>query len=83
MQPIDEEFLESLIKEAKEAGKDVSKLEEALILVREPIEAAGPIEAVTLMEARPKQGERKKVKETERGTIIIESTGPAREEDFE
>ena len=76
MQPIDKKLLESLIKEAKEAGKDVSKLEDAL----KPRGARGFAKAE---EVKPKQGERKTVKETERGTIIIESTGPAKEEDFE
>lgn len=62
-----------MIEEGKEAGKDVSQLETALIALGAPAAAA----------VKPKQGEKKKVKDTERGTIIIESTGPAKEEDFE
>lgn len=75
MQPIDKKLLESFIKEAKEAGKDVSKLEEAL-------KPRGMRGAAIAEEVKPKHGERKKVKKTERGTTIIESTGPAKEEDF-
>ena len=71
MQEIDEEELKQLIDEAKKAGKDVSKLEATL-------------RALTLAtEVKPKLGEKKVVKKTERGTVIIESTGPAKEEDFE
>ncbi len=73
MQPIEKKQLESLIKEAEEAGKDVSKLKD---LLKPPLGVAAP------KEVKAVQGERKKVKETERGTIIIESTGPAKEEDF-
>jgi hypothetical protein len=72
MQPIDKKLIKSLIKEAKEAGKDVSKLEAAI----------EPVMGARAEKLKPKQGEKKKVKETERGTIIIESTGPAKEEDF-
>jgi hypothetical protein len=51
-----------LIKEGKEAGKDVSQLETALTVLDAPAAVA----------VKPKQGEKKKVKDTERGTIIIE-----------
>lgn len=68
MQPVSAEDLEVLIKEAKKAGKDVAKLMEA----REAIRKA----------AAPPAGERKE-KQTKEGTVVIESTGPAREEDFQ
>jgi len=69
MQHVSQEDLEQIIKEAKKAGKDTAKLEEELKKVKE-----GEI-------ALPK-GERKQ-KTTEKGDRVIESTGPAREEDFE
>lgn len=69
MQEVSKEELEQLIKEAKKAGKDVSKLEATLQSMTE--------------EVKPKLGEKKEVKKTEKGSVIIESTGPAREEDFE
>lgn len=68
MQPIDQETLKQLIEEAKKAGKDVSALEKA-------------VEAPTTRAATP-AGETKE-KTTARGVEVIESTGPAREEDFQ
>ncbi len=69
MQEVTKEELEQLIKEAKKAGKDVSKLETTLEAMVE--------------EVKPKLGEKKEVRKTEKGSVIIESTGPAKEEDFE
>jgi hypothetical protein len=69
MQEMTKEELEQLIKEAKKAGKDVSELEAALRSLKE--------------EVKPKLGEKKEVKKTKEGSVIIESTGPAKEEDFE
>lgn len=69
MQEVTKEELEQLIKEAKKAGKDVSKLETTLEALVE--------------EVKPKLGEKKEVRKTEKGSVIIESTGPAKEEDFE
>ena len=60
------------IKEAEKAGKDTSKLKAAL----DKLKAAG------LKETTPPAGMTKETK-TEKGKIIIESTGPVREEDFE
>lgn len=71
MQEVSKEKLKQLIEEGKKAGKDVSKLEVTL-------------QALTLAaEVKPKLGEKKVIKKTEKGTVIIESTGPAKEEDFE
>ena len=67
MQPVTQEELEQLIKEAKKAGKDVSDLEKAGIPREKKL---------------PPMGERKEIKKTEKGVIVIESTGPAKEEDF-
>lgn len=67
MQPVTAEDLELLIKEAKEAGKDISTLERAAATERQPVS--------------PPAGERKE-KQTDEGIEVIESTGPAREEDF-
>jgi len=69
MQEVSKEELKQLIEEAKKAGKDVSKLEAAL---RSMVE-----------EVKPVKGEKKEVKKTKKGAVIIESTGPAKEEDFE
>ena len=68
MQEVTKEELEQLIEEAKKAGKDVSKLEAALNALTE--------------EVKPTLGEKKTVKETAKAKIVIESTGPAKEEDF-
>ena len=69
MEPVTKEELEKLIEEAKAAGKDTSKLEKDLNSLRDVREVPEP------------KGERKE-KETDEGTIVIESTGPAKEEDF-
>jgi hypothetical protein len=68
MQPVSKEELKKLIKEGKAARKNVSELEAALREKR-AIETKIPL------------GERKE-KETAKGKRVIESTGPAREEDF-
>ena len=60
-------FLEKLIEEEKAAGKDTSTLEKKLA------ERGIP---------KPPMGETKKT-ETEKGVVVIDSTGPAREEDLE
>lgn len=71
IQEVSTEKLKQLIDEGKKAGKDVSKLEATL-------------HTLTLTAAvKPKLGEKKVVKKTEKGTVVIESTGPAKEEDFE
>lgn len=67
MQPVSEKDLKELIKQSKEAGKDVSKLEKTLETAREQFPPVGQT----------------KEKQTETGTVVIESTGPAKEEDFE
>jgi hypothetical protein len=67
MQPVSREDLKQLIKEAEAAGKDVSELKESM---------------ETMREAPSPKGERKE-RSTEEGTVVIESTGPAREDDFE
>ncbi len=72
MQPITSKELEQLIKETEKAGKDTSKLKAAL----EELKTAG------LKEAKPPAGKTKETK-IEKGAVIIESTGPVREEDFE
>lgn len=68
MQPIDKKLLESLIKEAKEAGKDTTELEAKL---NESVDTAKPL----LEEAAP-------MKMLKKGKMVILSTGPVREEDF-
>ncbi|MBC8459121.1 MAG: hypothetical protein H8D67_14100 [Deltaproteobacteria bacterium] len=97
MQPITKEELKRIIEEAKAVGKDVSELEKMLsghgeiedfwgklieeekaagkdtsMLEKKPVERGFP---------KPPMGEIKK-KETEKGVVVIVSTGPAREEDF-
>ena len=67
MQPVGERELKHIIKKAKEAGKDVSELEKKAKVMKEAV--------------FPKGETKKKI--TEKGTIVIKSTGPAREEDFE
>jgi hypothetical protein len=67
MQPVSREDVKQLIKEAEAAGKDVSEL-------REMMEKKGDMPSP--------RGERKECP-SEEGTVVIESTGPAREEDFE
>lgn len=72
MQPVTQEKLEELIREAKEEGKDTSQLERTLDTIRSvPTEAVEPPAGNTLEEETPK------------GRVIIESTGPARREDFD
>jgi len=70
VEPVTREELEELIKEAKAAGKNTEKLEKDLDSLGTAREA--PI---------PQMGQ-KKEKETDEGTIVIESTGPVKEEDF-
>jgi hypothetical protein len=71
MQPITQEDLEQLIPEAKQAGKDVSELERLL-------------ETMKSHEGLPSPPAGQRIeKTTARGKVMIESTGPAREEDFE
>jgi hypothetical protein len=67
MQPVSEEELKQLIKEARAEGKKVNDLEKALAAIgQQP----------------PPKGETKRF-QTQHGTTIIQSTGPARKEDFE
>lgn len=73
MQPVTEEELKQIIKEAKEAGKDVSVLQRTLE-TRE-------------MRKSPPMGEKIEIRPTKgvggaKGSVTIESTGPAREDDF-
>ena len=67
MQEVTAKELEQLIEEAKKAGKDVSELEAE----KNRVASA----------AAPPKAERKE-KQIAGGTRVIESTGPAREEDF-
>lgn len=73
MQDVSKDEIKKLIDEGKKAGKDVSKLEATL----------QALTMVAAAEVKPKLGEKKVIKKTEKGTVIIESTGPAKEEDFE
>jgi hypothetical protein len=66
MQPITEQELKQLIKEAKTEGKNVDDLEKVLSTIHS--------------QGQP-QAETKNIK-SQHGTIIIQSTGPARKEDF-
>lgn len=72
MQPVTEEALKELIEVAKKAGKDTSSLEAQVKDMRTRL--ADP--------PAPVLGERQEF-ETEKGVLVIESTGPARREDFE
>lgn len=72
MQVISSGELQQIIEEARAAGKDVTALERTL---QETTERAAD-------EIAPPVGQILK-RETEEGTVVIESTGPAREEDFE
>lgn len=82
MQPIDKKELEKLIKEAKDAGKDFSELEKTL--------AEGRFEKPPMGELKKKDIEREVWTRTEniservkkKGKVVIQSTGPAKEEDF-
>ena len=67
MQPVTREYLKQLVEEAEAAGKDVSELKESV---------------KSMKDATPVGGETKEFP-TEEGTVVIESTGPAREDDFE
>jgi uncharacterized protein YoxC len=69
MQEITSEELDKLIDEAKKAGKDVTDLE------------AEKSRAARAAATPPPKGERKE-KQVSGGTRVIESTGPANEEDF-
>ena len=69
MQEITKKEVKQLIEEAKKAGKDVSKLEKTLEALVE--------------EVKPKSGEKIVVRKKKKGSVIIESTGPAKKEDFE
>jgi len=68
MQVVGKKELKQLIAEAKEAGKDVSKLEAKLLAMKK--------------EVKPKLGQKKVVKKTKKRQVIIQSTGPANKEDF-
>jgi hypothetical protein len=69
MQLVTKEVLEQLIGDAKKARKETSELQETLKIIEEK-EVLSPV------------GETKE-KKLKEGTRVIESTGPAREEDFE
>lgn len=66
MQPVSEQELKQLIEEAKTEGKNVDDLEKTLSAIKSQVVP---------------QAETKKIK-TQQGTVIIQSTGPARKEDF-
>jgi hypothetical protein len=70
MQPVTEEELGQIIKEAKQAGKDVSGLEKKL-------QTRGEIKS-------PPMGQKIVIKPTrgDKKIVTIESTGPAKEDDF-
>ena len=73
MQPVTEEELKQIIKEAKEAGKDVSALQRTL--------------ETRAMRKSPPMGEKIEIRPTKgidgaKGSVTIQSTGPAREDDF-
>ncbi len=74
MQGVTKEELQQIIKDAKKQGKDVSKLEKELekMKTKKAMEGKKP----------PPMGEIKE-KKSKRGEVVIESTGPAREDDFE
>ena len=72
MQPIDEQTLRRLIDEARQEGQDVSELEATLESMRAAREAVAPSPAGEKIE-----------KDTAAGKIVIESTGPAKESDFD
>jgi len=72
MQPMTKELLEQLIVEARAAGEDTSDLENALTAAK----------AVAASESTLPFGQTKH-RDTAEGEMVIESTGPAREEDFE
>jgi hypothetical protein len=67
MQPVTEEELNQLIREAKAEGRKTDKLEKALMAPRKP---------------RAPRAETKRF-QTQHGTMVIQSMGPARKEDFE
>ncbi len=71
MQPVNQQDLEQIIKEARQAGKDVSELEATL-------------ETIKSRAGLPSQPVGQRIERTtDVGKVIIESTGPAREEDFD
>lgn len=72
MQVISNEELQQIINEAKAAGKDVTALEQTL---QDSVERMAEEIALPVGETI--------VRQTEKGTVVIESTGPARAEDFE
>ncbi len=67
MQPVTEKELKELIEEAEAEGKDVEDLKKELSAGKKHI---------------PPKAETKRLP-TQNGTMIIQSTGPARKEDFE
>ena len=72
MQVISNQELQQIIDEAKAAGKDVSALERTLQESAGRMAHAVPPPVGEIIE-----------RETEKGTVVIDSTGPARAEDFE
>lgn len=70
MQPVTDEEKKKLIEEAKQAGKDVSELERSV--GKRGLRDAASVPLGQRIE-----------KKTKHGTVVIESTGPAREDDFE
>lgn len=70
MQPVTEEELGQIIKEAKQAGKDVSGLEKKL-QTREEIKSPPMGQKIVI---KPARGAKE--------SVTIESTGPAKEDDF-
>jgi hypothetical protein len=73
MQPMNESQLKQIITDAEKQGKDVSDLKAELEQMSAPRAMAKPI-ILPMGEIQEKK--------TDRGTMVIQSTGPAREEDF-
>jgi hypothetical protein len=83
LQPIDKKELKMLIEEGKKEGKDTSELEQMLkeeIFTEATIGEVKTEEVEREVKTMTKKGPEKVKK---KGRVVILSTGPAREEDFE
>jgi hypothetical protein len=83
MQPVNKEEIERIRDEAIDAGKDASELEKILKFEKLPETPMGEIKTKDIRKDVWMRMEGMSEKKRTQGKIVIMSTGPAKEEDFE
>ena len=83
MQPVTTEDLEKIKSEAKALGKDVSEIEKILAQKKLPRPPMGEVKSIDVDRNVWRRTGNKSEKTKTKGKVVIISTGPAREDDFE